>query len=113
MAFTHPARPDDQTSEEPTILFGHGSRLQERYDDPKVQGGKIALIAFKQMRAQKPPNGLDRMQSTLLKQVADSQRVIEAENDIAGINRDAPTFCEIWPLYQKSRSSFVRTVQKK
>jgi hypothetical protein len=37
MAFTHPARPDDQTLEEPTILFGRGSRLQERHDDPEVQ----------------------------------------------------------------------------
>jgi hypothetical protein len=92
VAFTHPARPDDQTLEEPTILFGNGSRLQERYDGPEVQGGRIALIAFKQMRAQKPPNGLDRMQSTFLKQVAYNQRVMEAENDIAGINCDAPHF---------------------
>jgi hypothetical protein len=44
MAFTHPTRPDDQVREEPTILFGPGSLLQEWYDDPEVQGGKIALI---------------------------------------------------------------------
>jgi hypothetical protein len=39
---------------------GRGT-LQERYPDPEVQGGKIALIAVKQMRAQKTPNDLDRM----------------------------------------------------
>jgi hypothetical protein len=64
MAFTFPTLPDSQVREEPTILFGPGSRLQERYDDPEVQGGKIALIAFKQNTAQKPPNSLDRMHST-------------------------------------------------
>jgi hypothetical protein len=92
MAFTHPTKPDDQTLEEPRILFGPGSSLQERYDDPEVQGGKIALIAFKQKRAQKPPNCLDRMRSVLLKQIAYNQRVMEAEEEIAGINCDAPEF---------------------
>jgi hypothetical protein len=84
--------PDDQTVEEPRILFGPESLLQERYADPEVQGGKIALIAFKQMRAQKPPNVLDRMRSVLLKQVAYNQRVMEAEEEIAGTNCDAPEF---------------------
>jgi hypothetical protein len=90
MAFSLP--PIDQVREELSILFGPGSFLQERYDDPEVQGGKIALIAFKQTRAQKPPNCLDRMQSTFLKQVAYNQRVIEAEDEIAGINCDIPHF---------------------
>jgi hypothetical protein len=59
MAYTYPLT--EEVHEEPRILFGRDSYLQERYDDGEVQGGKIALIAFKQMRAQKPPNGLDRM----------------------------------------------------
>jgi hypothetical protein len=92
MAFTHTTRPDDEVREEPTILFGPGSFLQERYVDPEVQGGKIALIAFKQIRAQKPPNGLDRMWSIYLKQVAYNQRAIEAENEVAGINCDIADF---------------------
>jgi hypothetical protein len=50
MAFTFPTMPDSQVREEPTILLGPGSRLQERYDDPEVQGRKIARIAFKQMK---------------------------------------------------------------
>jgi hypothetical protein len=31
MAFTFPLLPDNRIREEPTILFGPGSRLQERY----------------------------------------------------------------------------------
>jgi hypothetical protein len=92
MAFANPTLPDARIHEEPSILSGPGRLLQERYDDPEVQGGKIALTAFKQMRAQKPPNGLDRMRSTYLKQVAYNQRVIEAENEIAGINCDVADF---------------------
>jgi hypothetical protein len=56
--------------------------------------GKIALIAVKKMRAQKRPNGLDRMQSTFSKQVAYNQRIMEAESAIAGINCDIPHFLE-------------------
>jgi hypothetical protein len=92
MAFSYPPLPDDQVKESPSALFGPGSRLQERYDDPEVQGGKIALIAFKQNKAQKPPNFLDRMQSTFLKQLAYNQRVLEAEKDVAGINCDVADF---------------------
>jgi hypothetical protein len=90
MAFSYP--PLENVGEEPAILFGPGAFLQERYDDPEVQGGKIALIAFKHLRAQKPPNGLDRTQSTLLKKIAYNQRVMEAEDGIAGINCDVPHF---------------------
>jgi hypothetical protein len=90
MAFTYPPVPE--VHEEPTILFGPGCFLQERYADEEVQGGKIALIAVKQNRAQKPPNGLDRTQSTFLKQIAYNQRVLEAEGEIAGINSDASHF---------------------
>jgi hypothetical protein len=68
MAYTYPLV--EEVHEEPSILFGQGAYLQERYDDEEVQGGKIALIAVKKLRVQKPPNGLDRMQSTFSKQVA-------------------------------------------
>jgi hypothetical protein len=92
MAFTIPTLPDGQIREEPTILFGRGSRLQERYDDPEVQGGRIALIAFKQNKVKKPPNCLDRMHSTFLKQVAYNDRVIEAEKEVSSINCDVADF---------------------
>jgi hypothetical protein len=92
MAFAYPPLPDDQIREEPTILFGQGSRIQERYDDPEVQGGKIALIAFKQNKVQKPPNGLDRMHATFLKQVAYNDRVIEAEKEVSSVNCDIADF---------------------
>jgi hypothetical protein len=48
------------------------------------------------MRAQKPPNDLDRMQSTLQKQIAYNQRIREAEDGIAGINCDVPRF--LWEM---------------
>jgi hypothetical protein len=89
MAFTSPVA---QAKKEPSIIFGPGSFLQELYPDPEVQGGKIVLIAVKQIRAQKPPNGLDRLQSTLQKQVAYNQRIMEAEASTAGINGDLPNF---------------------
>jgi hypothetical protein len=92
MAFTFPLV--DEVQDAPQRLFGQHAELQERYVDEEVQGGKIALIAFKQMRAQKPPNSLDRMQSTFSKQTAYNQRVLEAEQSIAGINCDVPHFLE-------------------
>jgi hypothetical protein len=92
MAFTFPLL--EEVHDEPQVLFGPEAQLQERYVDEEVQGGKIALIAFKQMRAQKPPNYLDRMPSTFSKQVAYNQRVLEAESQIAGINCDVPHFLE-------------------
>jgi hypothetical protein len=36
MAFTLPPMPDDQVREMPTILFGPGRFLQERYVDPEI-----------------------------------------------------------------------------
>jgi hypothetical protein len=94
MAFTIPPLPDDQIHEEPRIIFGAGHWLQERYPDPEVQGGRIALIAFKQNRVQKPPNFLDRMNPRYLKQVAYNDRVIEAEKEVAAIDCEAAVFLE-------------------
>jgi hypothetical protein len=76
--------PDDFAEQSAGILFG--GRVQERYLDPEVQGGKIALIATDNNKVQKPPNSLDRMHASLPKQVAYNQRVLSAENEIAGIN---------------------------
>jgi hypothetical protein len=92
MAFTSPLF--EEVRDAPQRLFGQEAQFQEQYVDEEVQGGKIVLIAFKQMRAQKPPNCLDRMQSTFSKQVAYNQRILEAENQIAGINCDVPHFLE-------------------
>jgi hypothetical protein len=92
MAFTFPATPDDEIGEIPNLIFGPGHGLQERYADPEVQGGKIALIAAKQIRVQKPPSLLDHMQSRYLKQVAYNNRIIQAEMEIAAINADIPEF---------------------
>jgi hypothetical protein len=70
MAFSYPTMTDEEVKESPTALFVPGRILQEWYDDPEVQGGKIALIATDNNKVQKPPNFLDRMQSTFLKQSA-------------------------------------------
>jgi hypothetical protein len=88
----HPTLPDDQVKDTPSILFGPGSYIQAQYDDPEVQGGKIALIAAKQQLAQKPPSFLDHMQSSFLKQLAYHQKVLNAEKEIAGINCDIADF---------------------
>jgi hypothetical protein len=77
--------------ETPGLDFRPGSRITGTvYDDPEVQGGKIALIAAKQIRVQKPPSFLDHMQSRYLKQVAYNDRIIQAEKEIAAINADIP-----------------------
>jgi hypothetical protein len=81
---------DTMARDSPQILFQ--GCLQERYDDPEVQGGKIALIATNNQYMQKPPNSLHRMTTTNLKQVAYNQRVLKAEEEIAGINCDIADF---------------------
>jgi hypothetical protein len=62
------------------------------YDDPEVQGGKIAPIETNNQLVQKPPNSLDRLTSTYQKQVAYNQRILKAEDEIAGINSDVADF---------------------
>jgi hypothetical protein len=62
--------------------------LQERYNDPEVQGGKIALIATNKQLEEKQPNCLDRMKTRKQKQVACNEQVLKAEDEIAGTNGD-------------------------
>jgi hypothetical protein len=73
-----------------SILFD--GVLQERYDDPEVQGGKIALIETNNQLVQKPPNCLDRMTTRKRKQVAYHERDLQAEDEVAGINCDVADF---------------------
>jgi hypothetical protein len=89
-ALSYPPMSDEIARASATILFT--GRLQERYDDPEVQGGKIELIATKQQLVQKPPNCLDRMTARRQQQVAYNQRVLKAEDEIAGINSDVAEF---------------------
>jgi hypothetical protein len=81
---------DDEDGLSATIIFD--GVLQERYDDPEVHGGKIALIAVNGRIVQKPPNCLDRMASRKQKQVAYNERVLQAEDEISGINCDIADF---------------------
>jgi hypothetical protein len=90
VVLTYPPMPDRHAIQSAQILLG--GRQQERYDDPEVQGGRIALVASNNNKVQKPPNSLDRMHASLPKQVAYSQRVLSAENKIAGINCDIGEF---------------------
>jgi hypothetical protein len=82
-AFSYPARPDDQCLSPSSVFDGV---RQERYDDPEVQGGKIALIAVNSKTVQTPPNFLDRMTTRKQKQVAYNERLLQAEYEIAGIS---------------------------
>jgi hypothetical protein len=82
-------------SDDIAVDFGRillGGRQQERYDDPEVQGGRTALIASNNNIVQRPPNSLDRMHASYSKQVAYNQRVLSAEDEIAGINSEAAGF---------------------
>jgi hypothetical protein len=74
------------------MLFGRPMQ-QERYENPEVQGGKIALIVDKTNNlVQQPPNSLDRMHASLPKQVAYNQRVLRAGQETDGINCDIADF---------------------
>jgi hypothetical protein len=84
VVLTYPPMPDQYAQKSAELLFG--GRSQERYDDPEVQGGRIALIALFHNIVEKPPDCLHRMHASLPKQVAYSQRVLSAENEKAGIN---------------------------
>jgi hypothetical protein len=66
--------------------------LQERYDDLEVKEGKIALVATNKQLVQKPPNCLDRMRTRKQKQVAYNERVLKAEDKIAGIHCEIADF---------------------
>jgi hypothetical protein len=75
---------------DPSTIFE--GDLQERYDDPEVQGGKIALIAANSKIAQEPPNCLDRMTTRQQKQVAYNERISQAEYEVSAINCDIADF---------------------
>jgi hypothetical protein len=91
IVLSYPPMSDIEVKKSPVALFGPGSKLQERYDDPEVQGGKIALTETKNQEAH-AVHFLDRMQSTFLKQLAYNQRVLEAKKEVAGINCDVVDF---------------------
>jgi hypothetical protein len=82
-----------------------GGVLQSRYDDPEVQGGKIALISANSKTVQKPPNFLDHMTVRNQKQVAYNERVLYAEDEVAGINCDIAELCQECHLPDSLRSA--------
>jgi hypothetical protein len=88
---SYPPMPDQHATHSAQILVG-GGKLQERYDDPGVQGGQIALIASNNNKVQRPPNSLDRIHASVPKQVAYNQHILSAEDEIAGINSEVGDF---------------------
>jgi hypothetical protein len=88
-AFALSSPPSNGELDASTIFEGD---LQERYDDPEEQGGKIALIAANSKTVQKPPNCSDRMTTRKQKQVACNERVSQAEDEVSGINCDIADF---------------------
>jgi hypothetical protein len=82
---THPPIADEHSAKSALLLFGR--QIQDGYDDPEGQGGKIALIVDNTNNlVQHPPNSLDRLDSSLPKQVAYTQRILRAGPEIDGIN---------------------------
>jgi hypothetical protein len=90
LALSYPPCPRKHSKMTAAILFN--GVLQERYDDPEVQAGRIALIAVNSIIVQKPPNCLDRMNARKLKYIAYNERVSQAEDEISGINCDVADF---------------------
>jgi hypothetical protein len=90
MYYYYPPMPDEQAIDFARILLG--GIQQERYPDPEVQGGRIARIASNNNKVKRPTNSLDRMHASLPKQVAYNQRVLSAEDEIAGINFEVGDF---------------------
>jgi hypothetical protein len=82
--------PDDYVQSNAVLLFG--GQAHERYGDPEIQGGKIAVVATNNNKVQKPPNSLNRMHASRPKQVAYNQRALKAEERVAGMNCDLADF---------------------
>jgi hypothetical protein len=83
---------DESTVPDLAEFLFSGTLQEERYPDPEVQGGKIALVEVQQQPVQKPPNSLDQMHSSFLKQLAYNQRIFKAEDAISAINVDVADF---------------------
>jgi hypothetical protein len=92
LVLTFPPQTDEQFAPDLARYLLGGILQEERYPDPEVQGGKIALVEVQQELVQKPPNTLDHMHSSFLKQVAYDQRVFKAEDATASINTELADF---------------------
>jgi hypothetical protein len=102
IALSYPSMRDQFAQQSAEILFG--GRLQERYPDPEVHGGKIALIASNNNRVQKPPNSLDRMHASLPKQVSYNQRVLRLKTKLRESIVTSGNFSPRCPLTNPSLS---------
>jgi hypothetical protein len=92
LVLTFPPLQDEKMVPDLARFLLGGTLQEKRYVDPEVQGGKIALIEVKQQPMQKPPDSLDHMHSSFLKQVAYNQRIFKAEDATAAINTDVAEF---------------------
>jgi hypothetical protein len=92
LVLTRPPLSDERSASDWARFLFRGTLQEERYPDPEVRGGKIALIEVNQQSVQMPPNSLDHTHSSFLKQVAYSQRVFKAEDETASINTELADF---------------------
>jgi hypothetical protein len=92
LVLTYPPLPDEKFVPDLAQFFFRETLQEPRYNDPEVQGGKIALVEVQQQSVQKPPISLDHKHSSFLKQVAYNQRVFKAEDAIASINTEIADF---------------------
>jgi hypothetical protein len=75
------------------LLFSDKAQM-ERIANPEIAGGRIALIAANNNPVQVPPSTLDHMHASLQKQKAFNRRVLQAEEQIAGINSGLADFLQ-------------------
>jgi hypothetical protein len=82
---TYPPMTDEPAVNSAQLLF-NGATQGDRFPNPEVAGGHIAPTATYNNPVQVPPPTLDRMHASRQKQIAFNQRVLKAEDQIAGIN---------------------------
>jgi hypothetical protein len=70
LVLTYPPIQDERLVPNLAHFLFRGRPQEPQYDDPEVQGGKIALIEVQQQSAQKPPNSLDHMHSSFFTELS-------------------------------------------
>jgi hypothetical protein len=83
----HPPVNSEEIPEVAQVLLS-GVVQEEPIPNPEIKGGQIVLITQNNNIVQRPPQTLDTMHASLLKQIAYNRRILKVEDEISGINSD-------------------------